>query len=202
MHFKEGLSEREREILGLIAGGAADKEIAHQLHLSLNTVKWHNRQIYAKLGVSSRTQAVAAAERLDLLGEDVVPEKPSSRIPNNLPAPVSSFVGREKEIEEIKTLLESHRLVTLTGPGGVGKTRLALETAQSLMDTGRFPDGIYFVELAPVSKPERVGDVITESFGSISSAGMPAEVFLKSFLEDRELLLLIDNFEHLLEAAQ
>ncbi|MFN2282056.1 MAG: response regulator transcription factor, partial [Anaerolineales bacterium] len=88
MHFKEGLSEREREILGLIAGGAADKEIAHQLHLSLNTVKWHNRQIYAKLGVSSRTQAVAQAEKLGLLGEQEGATKPTSRIPNNLPAPV------------------------------------------------------------------------------------------------------------------
>ncbi|MEJ2448868.1 MAG: LuxR C-terminal-related transcriptional regulator, partial [Anaerolineales bacterium] len=87
--LNENLSDREQEILDLLAQGTVDKQIAHQLHLSLNTVKWHNRQIYAKLGVSNRTQAVAQVKKLGLLGELAELEKPTSRIPHNLPSMVS-----------------------------------------------------------------------------------------------------------------
>jgi predicted ATPase/DNA-binding CsgD family transcriptional regulator len=199
--LNENLSDREQEILNLLAQGTADKEIAAKLYLSLNTVKWHNRQIYAKLGVSSRTQAVAQAKKLDLLGAGKSPQKPAFQILNNLPAPVSSFVGREKEIEEVKTLLQSHRLVTLTGPGGVGKTRLALEVARSLMHEDRFPDGIFFAELAGVSDPARIGEAILDTLGLRMEVGQDDQEGLRLFLKDKILLLLLDNFEHLLEGS-
>ncbi len=200
--LRDGLSAREREILFLLSQGTADKEVARQLHLSLNTVKWHNRQIYAKLGVTNRTQAVAQAEKLGLLGEEGVLSRPGvSRVPNNLPAPVSSFVGRTKEMEEIDHLLQDHRLVTLTGPGGVGKTRLALEIASSWLTAGRFPDGIYFVELAPISDPARVGEAVLEAVGLKLEVGQTAKEKLVLFLKEKDLLLLLDNFEHLLEGA-
>jgi predicted ATPase/DNA-binding CsgD family transcriptional regulator len=199
--LRENLSDRELEILGLLREGAADKEIAARLHLSLNTVKWHNRQIYAKLGVNNRTQAVSGAEKLGLLSEPATQGIPTPQIPNNLPAPLSSFVGREQEIEDIKTLLEFHRLVTLTGPGGVGKTRLALEVARELLQRGVFGDGIHFVELAPVVDPERVLTGISESLNLKPQVEEPLVEILKRFFSDRQMLLVMDNFEHLLEAA-
>jgi len=201
MAYHEQLSDRERDILELLAAGAADKEIARQLHLSLNTVKWHNRQIYAKLGVENRTQAVAKAVELNLLGEEQPPAKPAFRIPHNLPAPVSSFVGREKEITEIIELLQDHRLVTLTGPGGVGKTRLALEVATSLLADGRYQDGIYFVELAVVRDSARIGEAILDALGLRMEVGQNAQERLRLFLQDKNLLLALDNFEHLLSGA-
>jgi predicted ATPase/DNA-binding CsgD family transcriptional regulator len=201
MAYHEQLSDRERDILELLAAGAADKEIARQLHLSLNTVKWHNRQIYAKLGVENRTQAVAKAVELNLLGEEQPPAKPAFRIPHNLPAPVSSFVGREKEITEIIELLQDHRLVTLTGPGGVGKTRLALEVARSLKNDGRCSDGIYFVELAPVGNPDRVAKAVLDAIGLQLDAAQTVNDKLELFLEEKALLLVLDNFEHLLSGA-
>ncbi|MCJ7626131.1 MAG: LuxR C-terminal-related transcriptional regulator [Anaerolineaceae bacterium] len=198
----EQLSEREFEILRLIEKGSSDREIAQALYLSLNTIKWHNRQIYAKLGVSSRTGAVAAASDQGLFEDQPVTESKSALSrKHNLPAQVSSFVGREKEINQIKKLLESTRLLTLTGPGGVGKTRLALQVAEQLEEENLFQDGIYFLELAPVTKPERVGEAIVQALGLISQAGQEASEQLKYFLAERDLLLLIDNFEHLLEAA-
>ncbi len=130
----EHITERELEILRLIAEGASDREIAQKVYLSINTVKWHNRQIYAKLGVGSRTEALAMSAEQGLLDKSgAAPEKTTFRVPNNLPAQISSFVGREKEIEEIKKLLETQRLLTLTGPGGVGKTRLALQVAVNFL---------------------------------------------------------------------
>lgn len=199
--MKESLSSRELEILRLITDGMADKQIAAQLHLSLNTVKWHNRQVYAKLGVSNRTQAVSEARQLGLLEGEEAPKRQIPRIPHNLPAPVSSFVGRKQEIEEIQDLLKTNRLVTLTGPGGVGKTSLALETARTLLAGDNFSDGIYFIELGPVLKPEWVGSAILEGLRFSPPAGEPVEQTLDLFLEERTILLILDNFEHLLDSA-
>jgi len=199
----ERLSKREFEILNLISRGSTDREIAQSLFLSVNTVKWHNRQIYAKLGVNSRTQAVAAASKKDLLDAESLHKDPGEiGGKHNLPAQVSSFVGRDSEIERIKLLLETSRLLTLSGTAGVGKTRLALQVASELVDDQIFKDGVYFVELAPVSKPERVPEVILEALGLIKTGGQPVVQILENYLESRKLLLIIDNFEHLIDAAQ
>ena len=200
--MQEDLSDREKEILVAISEGAQDKEIAAGLHLSLNTVKWYNRQIYAKLGVTNRVKAVAAAASLGLLEDQTeTPLQPISKIPNNLPAQVSSFVGRDREISEIKELLNVNRLVTLTGPGGVGKTRLALEMAEEMLDTELFPDGIYFVELAPLFEPSRLAEVIREELDIKAASDLPAEKAFRLYLKGKTLLLILDNFEHLLDAA-
>ncbi len=200
--IRESLSSRELEILHLIGAGSSDREISQKLYLSINTVKWHNRQIYAKLGVSSRTEAVSTAGELGLLDDQTLEQTPvPRRIPHNLPAQVSSFVGREKEINEIKDLLDISRLLTLTGPGGVGKTRLALQVAAQLLDQTSFDNGMYFVELAPVSNPDRVGEAILEGLHLTATAGQKLATSLKIFFEDRKSVLILDNFEHILQAA-
>lgn len=124
------LNEREQEILKRLSAGLSDQQIADELFLSLNTIKWYNRQIYGKLGVKSRTQAIARAKDL------VLPDRASggttsllSLARHNLPAQSLLFIGRSREIAEVKQLLGTSRLLTLTGTGGTGKTRLALRVA-------------------------------------------------------------------------
>jgi non-specific serine/threonine protein kinase len=110
-------------------------------------------------------------------------------------------VGREKEISELIDLLQDHRLVTLTGPGGVGKTRLALEVAQELLAEGVYPDGIYFVELAPLQEHQWVGEAVLDAIGLRAEGNQSACERLLPFLEKKSILLFLDNFEHLLEAV-
>src|SRR5262249_42861174 len=121
--------------------------------------------------------------------------------PNNLPAPRDPLIGREQEVATACGLLrrEAVRLVTLTGPGGTGKTRLALQVAADLLD--RFEDGVYFVDLAPVSPPERVPAATARALDVRETGGASLPERLKRFLRQKQLLLLLDNFEHLLEAA-
>jgi predicted ATPase/DNA-binding CsgD family transcriptional regulator len=196
------LTDRELEILRYVADGSSDREIAEALFLSLNTIKWHNRQIYSKLGVGSRTQAVALVSQAGLLEEKSAPlEAAAIERRHNIPAQVTTFVGREKEIGEVRRLLESTRLLTLTGPGGVGKTRLAIRAATEVAKAGAFEDGIFFVDLAPVSQPERVADAIVEALGVMTVVGQPIPKILEKYIGNKKLLLLLDNFEHLLDAA-
>ena len=193
------LSKREREILAQLTAGLSDQQIADELFLSLHTVKWYNRQIYSKLGVSSRTQAIAQAKSLGLLGEGL-PVSPSSAVSgDHLPAQFTPFIGRRREIDEVKRLLERFRLLTLTGTGGTGKTRLALQVAAEVAKT--FADGVYFVDLAPLSDHALVPKAIARVLDVFESPAEPLPETLKRALSGREVLLLIDNFEHVSPAA-
>ncbi len=191
---------RELEILRLLAEGLSDKEIAGQLFLTPGTIKWYNKQIYSKLGVTSRTQAIAQAKRQGLLEKEAdEPLHPPSTPRIDLPAQMTSFIGRKREIVEVKQLLQNTRLLTLTGVGGTGKTRLALRVASDVL--GGFADGVYFVDLAPVNAAELVTNAVAAVLGVIEN---PTELHLhtlKRALAGRELLLVIDNFEHVIEAA-
>src|SRR5947209_247047 len=141
------LNEREKEILQRLSTGLSDQQIAEELFLSLNTVKWYNRQIYSKLGVRSRTQAIAYVKDLGLLDSRVsMSPQPVSRY--NLPAQTPLFIGRSREIAEVKQLLHTSHLLTLTGTGGIGKTQLALRVAAEV--AAMFTDGVCFVDLAPL----------------------------------------------------
>ncbi|MEE9514129.1 MAG: LuxR C-terminal-related transcriptional regulator, partial [Anaerolineales bacterium] len=198
----EPLSERERAILRLLADGLTNREIADRLYLSYETVKWYNKQIYAKLGVANRTHAASLARERGLLdGENIPPADVSPSPRHNLPAQLTSFIGRETQTIEIADLLRdrSVRLVTLTGPGGVGKTRLALEVAYGL--SPEFSDGIYLVNLAPIHQPDRVADTIISTLNLNIPAEMSASEILIKYLHGRRMLLLIDNFEQVLDAA-
>jgi non-specific serine/threonine protein kinase len=130
----------------------------------------------------------------------VLPRKEQKSL-TNLPVPLTRFIGREREIEAVADRLcrDDVRLVTLTGSGGVGKTRLALRVAQEVAD--RFAAGVAFVSLAPVPRPDLVLPAIARSLAVRESADRPLVESLVAALRDRHLLLVLDNFEHLLGAA-
>jgi predicted ATPase/class 3 adenylate cyclase len=119
--------------------------------------------------------------------------------PNNLPRPSTSFVGREAERVEVRGLLAQHRLVTLAGPGGVGKTRISLEVAQELLPA--FPDGIWFVDLAPLSEVQLVAEAVAGILGLPQGAAGSPLPNLAAFLADKKTLLVLDNCEHLVTAC-
>ena len=207
--FRDGvlisqLTDREKDILRLMADGLSNREIAQSLSLSFETIKWYNKQIYDKLGVSNRTQAVSDTQSLGLLNESLVvgEESPSENIPPrpNLPAQVTSFVGRQREVTEARSILQKSRLLTLSGPGGSGKTRLALRLASELMPS--FPDGVYYVPLAPVTEAENLLWAIAERVGfQFHLQNKPLDQLLKYFRE-KTLLLVLDNFEHLIAGTE
>jgi predicted ATPase/DNA-binding CsgD family transcriptional regulator len=120
-------------------------------------------------------------------------------LPGNLPQQLTSFVGREREISELKRTLESARLVSLVGAGGSGKTRLSLEVARSLLS--RFPDGVWFVELAALSDPELVPQAVAATLGIREESGRSLMAVLLDYLKPLKLLLVIDNCEHLIRAC-
>ncbi len=192
------LTAREIEILRRISTGLSDQQIADELFLSLNTVKWYNRQVYSKLGVRSRTQAIASVKGLGLLESNL---SISSRqvSGHNLPAQNFLFIGRSCEIDEVKQLLHTSHLLTLTGSGGTGKTRLALRVVAEVAEA--FADGVYFVDLTPLSDHTLVAKAIAEALGVLENPTEPLQYTLKRVLAERELLLLIDNFEHVIRAA-
>ncbi|HZM20272.1 MAG TPA: adenylate/guanylate cyclase domain-containing protein [Anaerolineales bacterium] len=118
---------------------------------------------------------------------------------HNLPLQLTSFIGREKEIAEIKNLLHSARLVTLTGSGGTGKTRLSQEIgAQELID---FPHGVWIVELAPLTEPVQVIPALAQVFGLQELPFNPLKNLVTDYLRDKKILLIFDNCEHLIEAC-
>jgi predicted ATPase/DNA-binding CsgD family transcriptional regulator len=199
----ENLSKRSVEILCLIAEGLSDREIAERLVMTVNTIKWYNRQIYNILGVGSRTQAIARARELQLFDDDTEQGSSPANVyrtaKHNLPVETTRFIGRRSEIAEIKSLLDSARLLTLVGPPGTGKTRLALQIAWTLVDS--FRDGVFFVPLAPITNPYLVAQSIASAIGINETHGQPLIETLKHVLREKHMLLILDNFEHLLPAA-
>ncbi|MFD5430527.1 AAA family ATPase, partial [Streptomyces sp. NPDC127084] len=117
----------------------------------------------------------------------------------NLPAPFTSFVGRKREISEIRQLIGRARLVTLTGVGGVGKTRLALETAAA--SARAFTDGVWLVDLTSVHDPEAVLGVTAAALGVSDRGGRQVLERIALRLAGRRMLLVLDNCEHLVEAC-
>ncbi len=193
--FVEDLTEREADILELLAGEQSNQEIADQLFLALSTVKGYIRQIYQKLGVNNRRSAVIRARELGLLYGGALPTSPK----HNLPSQLTSFIGRQVEIAQISDLLKHHRLVTLTGVGGTGKTRLALEAAGEVVHN--YPDGVWLVDLAPLADPDMVPSSAASILGLLETAGTPIMGTLVDFLKQKKLFLILDNCEHLREAC-
>jgi predicted ATPase/class 3 adenylate cyclase/DNA-binding CsgD family transcriptional regulator len=118
---------------------------------------------------------------------------------NNLPVQLSSFVGREAEMHEVRQLLADNRLVTLTGAGGAGKTRLAVEIAARIAP--EFRDGVWYVDLAPITHPAVVPVTVARALGLPDQPGRSTMDTLLRFVADRQLLILLDNCEHLLDAS-
>ncbi len=196
----EPFTSREIEILSLISDGLSNREISQKLSLSPETVKWYNKQIFSKLGVNSRTQAVNLANKLGLLNGQISPTSDAGMpTRSNLPAQLTSFVGRSAELAEVKQMLKISRLVTLTGAGGSGKTRLALQVASSLVEAYR--DGVWMVELATITEPALVSNAIAQVLKVKPVQEAMLTDLLERFLARKHLILLLDNFEHLLEAT-
>jgi len=119
--------------------------------------------------------------------------------PHNLPTQLTSFIGCEREITEIKRLLGTTRLLTLTGSGGCGKTRLAIQVAADLLE--QYPDGVWLVELAPLSDPSLVPQAAADTLGIRDQPGQPVQTPLQDYLQSRCALLVVDNCEHVIEAC-
>ncbi|MHB8573802.1 MAG: ATP-binding protein, partial [Dehalococcoidia bacterium] len=141
----------------------------------------------AGLGIVAATSAAPAAPQ-------------PARLPTNLPVSLTSFLGREQELADLAQLLANTRLVTLTGPGGTGKTRLALGAAAAQAE--QFPDGVFFVDLAPLQDPTLVPSAVAQALGVQGIPETPLRDSVLRFLRDKRLLLVLDNYEHLLAAAE
>jgi predicted ATPase/class 3 adenylate cyclase len=144
-----------------------------------------------------------ATRLYDLVIDGLLAEFPPLKTletPSNLPAELTSFVGRERELESIKKLLRSTRLLTLTGPGGSGKTRVALRAASDVLD--RFPDGVFLVELASISDPELVPSAIASALRKGEEGARSVSETLMIELRNQNSLLVLDNFEQVIEASQ
>ena len=133
------------------------------------------------------------------LTQDFPPLQSLNSISNNLPIQLTSFVGREKEIAEVRQKLKAHRLVTLIGSGGTGKTRLSLQVAAEVLES--FKHGVWFVELAPLTDPELIPQSILSTIGLSETAGKAPVEILKEYLHEKTSLIVLDNCEHLIEAS-
>jgi predicted ATPase/class 3 adenylate cyclase len=136
---------------------------------------------------------------VDDLRSEFPPLRSLSTRRTNLPVQLTSFVGREHELADLEALVERHRLVTLIGVGGTGKTRLMMEAAGRVVD--RFPDGAWLAELAPLGDPAQVASEVARALGAPEVPGQPALETAAAFLAEKDLLLLLDNAEHLVDAV-
>jgi predicted ATPase/class 3 adenylate cyclase len=152
-------------------------------------------------------QRMKGLTHLEHLFQVVAPDLPATFPPlmtldtfrTNLPAQLTSFVGREQAITDVTQLLTTSRLVTLTGPGGTGKTRLALQVAAGVLEA--YSDGVWLIELAPLSDAALVPQAVATALGLREDASRPILATLTDFLSARNLLLIIDNCEHVVEAC-
>ena len=127
------------------------------------------------------------------------PTSTPSRPTTNLPEPVSELIGRNAELDEILGLTASHRLVTLTGAGGIGKTRLGFAAARHLLP--KFADGVWAIELAPLADPELVPVAVATTLGLELASGAASPLSVATALGAKQLMLVLDNCEHVVEAA-
>jgi predicted ATPase/class 3 adenylate cyclase len=133
------------------------------------------------------------------LRRDFPPLRSLEAHPHNLPVQLTSFVGREEELSEVEKLLGENRLLTLSGVGGTGKTRLALQAAAEALEGYR--DGVWLVELGPIGDPAMVPQAVASALGLQEQSGQPITELLTEHLRPKDLLLILDNCEHLVEAA-
>ena len=192
------LTRREQTILHLLAQDMTSGEVAERLVIAPSTVKWYVKEIYSKLGIHSRSELARYA---DQIAADVKDEAPVA-VPNNLPARAANYIGRQREIEAVCAYLTDGetRLVTLIGAAGIGKSRMSLECAGALLN--HFPDGVFTIELAPLDDDQQPLEILLQALGLQQARTDDLLELLKRYLHDKHLLLVMDNFEHLLSASK
>ncbi|MFX0575853.1 ATP-binding protein [Nocardia nepalensis] len=187
-----GISGREAEVLALIGKHRSNAEIAAQLFISVRTVETHVSSLLRKVGVADRRALADRAAEFDR-------DERTGEATAVLPAPLTSFVGRARERAALREAVRAHRHVTALGPGGVGKTRLALAVAADL--AGEFTGGAWFVDLVPVTDPQMAGAAVARALGIGEQQGRSLDDSVLAALGDRHMLLVLDNCEHLRAAA-
>ncbi|GAB3974184.1 LuxR C-terminal-related transcriptional regulator [Plantactinospora veratri] len=187
MVTQTGISAREAEVLSLLGEHLSNAEIGGRLFISVRTVETHVSALLRKLGAPDRralAQIAAEWSRAARGGE----------VASGLPAPVTSFVGRVRERAALAGAVTAYRQVSAVGPGGVGKTRLALAVAAEV--AGDFADGVWFVDLVPVTDPAMVGSAVAAAVGIGEQQGRGIDESVLTALADRHALLVLDNCEH------
>lgn len=193
--------EREVEIINLMADGLSNKEIADRLFITKETVRWYNKQIYSKLGTSRRTEAIALAREMNVIGDSSSEELSTQNIQHKLPVTTGPFIGRDADLSEFSDLLHNPdiRLLSIIATGGMGKSRCALELGHLIK--ANYEHGAVFIDLTSVRKPDDIANHTLSSLGlSINDNQKPQEV-LFDYCREKELLLIFDNFEDVLTGA-
>ncbi|MEO3890776.1 LuxR C-terminal-related transcriptional regulator [Nonomuraea sp. B5E05] len=185
------ISPREAEVLALVGEHLSNAEIGARLFIGVRTVETHVSSLLRKLQVPDRRELARRAP-------EVTGSGPSHPAPV-LPAPLTSFVGRARERTELARMLDAHRQVTAAGPGGVGKTRLALAVASET--AGEYGDGVWFVDLVPVTDPGMIATAVAGALGLGEQPGRDITESVLTALADRHALLVVDNCEHVVDGV-
>ncbi|WP_030965504.1 ATP-binding protein [Streptomyces sp. NRRL S-378] len=185
------ISPREAEVLELVGDHLSNAEIGARLYISVRTVETHVSSLLRKLDVPDRRALARCAT------ERTRPDR--QRPAPALPMRLTSFIGRESERATLTTMLKEHRQVTAVGPGGVGKTRLALAVAADAAD--EFADGVWFVDLVPVTDPGMIATAVAEALGLGEQLGHDMAESVTVALADRHALLVLDNCEQVVDGA-
>ena len=197
------LTIREQDVLQRMMAGLANRQIAAELGVEVDTVRWYTKQIYSKMEVHSRTEAVLKAQEYGLGAEAAAGEAvPTTPIQHNLPSYHTLFTGRTYELQALVEALAGSqaRLQTIVGLGGSGKTRLAVEAARTRLD--QFPGGVYFVPLAPIQDVGGLETAVARTLGLYLTAADNINERLQNFFNGKRALLILDNFEQLQGGAQ
>src|SRR5262245_56848181 len=186
------MSQREAEVLEMLGAHLSNAQIAGRMHISVRTVESHVSSLLRKFGVTDRRELPELAQTV------LAPDAGKPVAPVGLPAQWTSFVGRGHERDAILAALKASRLVSLVGPGGVGKTRMAVEIAREAASS--YPSGCAFVDLVPVAEGF-VTQAVATLLGVTEEPGQLLDKAVLDHLAAGRWLLVLDNCEHLLAVA-